>query len=212
VPDAYASADAPILAGLSAAAADVELLVALGRATSRRALVQQDAVPSGIHADELVFGVPEWHIVNAAFCYPNPLGARFNGADRGAWYAGREVATSLAEVSFHKAVELAETDFWDISVVYRDFLADIHGTFHDLRDRADGRTRACLDPHSYQRSQQLAHELLGAGSLGVVYPAVRHSGGEVVACFRPAAVAHVRRGRRYRLSWKGPGDPTVRSL
>jgi hypothetical protein len=210
IPDAHAHGDSPLLAAL-ATGADVEDLVALSQATSRRVLIQQGAIPSGIHSDELVFGVPEWPIVNAAFCYPHPQGARFNGPHRGAWYAGREIETSLAEVAFHKTIELQETDFWHLSVVYHDFLADIHGTFHDLRGRNDRRARACLDPDSYERSQALAHDLLEGGSLGVVYPAVRHPGSEAVACFRPATVNNVRRGMRYRLTWNQPGAPRVRT-
>ena len=44
-------------------------------------------------------------------------------------------------------------------------------------------------------SQQLAEDLLTAGSLGVVYPSVRHDGGTCVACFRPALVMNVRKAR-----------------
>ena len=95
--------------------------------------------------------------------------------------------------------------------MYHDFLADIHGTFHDLRGSNDRRARACLDADSYERSQALAHDLLERGSLGVAYPAVRHPGGEVVACFRPATVNNVRRGVRYRLTWSEPGEPSVRT-
>ena len=36
----------------------------------------------------------------AAFCHAHPLGSRFAGADRGAWYAGFEIETSHAEVAF----------------------------------------------------------------------------------------------------------------
>lgn len=207
VPNAYAG-DAPVLRSLGGPD-DLDDLVALSGATSRRLMVQQGAVPSGVHVDELVFGVPEWAIVNAAFCYPHPHGARFNGPERGAWYAGREVETSLAEVAFHKSVELAETGWWELGIVYHDFLADVHGEFHDLRGVSSPAARACLDPRSYRRSQALAERLLDAGSLGVVYPAVRLPGGEAVACFRPATVGNVRRGVRYRLTWSGPGDPAV---
>jgi RES domain len=203
IPDAYAYATEPILDGD---------LAELAAATSRRVLVQQGRIPSGIHTDELVFGVPEWPVINAAYCYPHPLGARFSGPDRGAWYAGRELETSIAEVVFHKTVELAETDYWELSVVYQDFMADFHGAFNDLRGPRTRRAGACLDPSSYVASQLLAQELLDAGSLGVVYPSVRREGGEAVACFRPAVVNHVRRGRRVRLTWKGRRSPTVRLL
>jgi hypothetical protein len=210
VPNTYAG-DAPVLRALGGPD-DLDDLVALSGATSRRLLVQQGAVPSGVHLDELVFGVPEWAVVNAAFCYPHPQGARFSGPDRGAWYAGRQVETSLAEVAFHKSVELAETGWWELSVVYQDFLADVHGEFHDLRSVSTPAARACLDPRSYRRSQALAERLLDAGSLGVVYPAVRHPGGEAVACFRPASVNNVRRSARFRLTWSGTPDPTVAPL
>jgi hypothetical protein len=214
IPDAYAVTYTPVLAALvdEQHLDDVDALMDLARATSRRLLVQEGHVPSGIHVDELVFGVPEWQIVNAAFCYPHPQGARFNGPARGAWYAGRDVETSLAEVAFHRTVELAETDYWDLSLEYQDFLADIHGTFHDLRGLGDRRTTSCLAPNSYVHSQALAEELLKEGSLGVVYPSVRRQGGEVVACFRPAAVGHVRRGGRFRLSWDAPGPPVSTHL
>ena len=211
IPDAHVHSGAPILATLSGGA-DVDDLVALAGATSRRVLVQQGRIPSGIHADELVFGVPEWPVVNAAYCYPHPQGARFNGPDRGAWYAGRDLETSIAEVAFHKTVELEETDFWDLSVVYHDFIADFRGTFHDLRGPLNRRATACLDPASYVQSQLLAQELVEAGSLGVVYPSVRHAVGEALACFRPAVVNHVRRGQRVRLAWKGRRFPAITLL
>jgi hypothetical protein len=209
IPDAYAHSSTRVLSAL-AAADDVPLLEALAQATSRRVLAQQGAVPSGIHIDELVFGVPEWEVVNAAFCYPHPQGSRFNGPDRGAWYAGKEVETALAEVAFHRTVELTETDFFDIELHYMDFVADIHGTFHDLRTPSDRRARACLDPDSYERSQALALDLVESGSLGVVYPAVRHREGEAVACFRPATVGHVRRGASYRFKWNRDRVAVVR--
>jgi hypothetical protein len=202
IPDSRAH-PAPILEGPMAE---------LASATSRRALVQYGRIPSGIHNDELVVGVPEWQIVNAAYCYPNPVGARFSSPDRGAWYAGRALDTSIAEVAFHKAVELAETNWFELTITYADFLADIHGTFHDLRGPRTKRAKACLDPNSYVASQLLAAELLAQGSSGIAYPSVRHDGGEAVACFRPAIVAHVRRGGRVRLSWSGRAEPRVQRL
>ena len=55
----------------------------------------------------------------------------------------------------------------------------------------------------------LRRRLLAAGSLGVVYPSVRHAGGTCVAAFRPAIVANVRRARTYRFTWTGTPRPTV---
>ena len=70
-------------------------------------LAENNLLP-GIGIHELVFGVPNYRIVNAAFCHPHPLGSRFNGPDRGAWYAGTELETAHAEVVYHRGNELAE--------------------------------------------------------------------------------------------------------
>ena len=166
----------------------------------------QQALP-GIGLEELVFGVPNATIVNASFCHAHPLGSRFNGPDRGAWYAGFALETSQAEVAFHKTVQLAEIGRFEDSVTYDDYLADFSATVHDLRSARA--FRRCLDPASYIASQSLAEELLDAGSLGVVYPSVRHEGGTCLACFRPALVGNVRRGRTWRFTWSGSPDPAI---
>ena len=184
----------------------LQALFDLDAATNDRLIAAQQALP-GIGLEELVFGVPNATIVNAAFCHPHPLGSRFNGPDRGAWYAGFDVATSQAEVGFHKTVQLAEIGRFEDSVTYDDFLADFSASVHDLR--AGRGFRACLDPASYVVSQGLAEQLLATGSLGVVYPSVRHKGGTCLACFRPALVGNVRRGETWRFTWTGSPTPVV---
>jgi hypothetical protein len=92
-------------------------------------------------------------------------------------------------------------------VTYDDYLADFSASFHDVRRARDFRT--CLAPDSYVDSQALAEELLHAGSLGVVYPSVRHEGGTCIACFRPAVVTNVRRAKTYRFTWDGTTTPAV---
>jgi hypothetical protein len=172
----------------------------LDAATNDRLLAEHQRFP-GIGVEELVFGVPCSHVVNAAFCHPHPLGSRFNGPDRGAWYAGFALETSQAEVGFHKRVDLAEIGWTDEeSVTYDDYLADFSAALHDIR-RARG-FRACLDPGSYVASQALAEQLLDSGALGVVYPSVRDEGGTCLACFRPALVTNVRRDATYRFIFR----------
>src|SRR5690606_10002221 len=111
-----------------------------------------------------------------------PLGSRFSGPDRGAWYAGFELETSQAEAAFHKAVQLAEIGRFDDSVTYDDYLADFSASFHDLRGTSRARRfRDVLAPDSYVASQALAEQLLEEGALGVVYPSVRRAGGTCLA-------------------------------
>jgi hypothetical protein len=192
-----------------AAPGDLEAVFALDAATNDRLHAHAQRLP-GIGLDELVFGVPFAHVVNAAFCHPHPLGARFNGPERGAWYAGFDLDTSKAEVAFHKAVQLAEVGRFEDSVTYDDYLADFSASLHDIR--RPGVFRDCLDPASYVASQQLAEQLLDAGSLGIVYPSVRHAGGTCLACFRPAVVGNVRRGKTWRFTWSGAPEPAIRRV
>ena len=115
---------------------DLAHIFELDNATNAR-LLAEDGRSLDITARELVYRVPQAHIINAAFTHPNPLGARFSTPGRGAWYAAFEVATCKTEVLFHKAIEYAEIDWHEREeILYDDYLADFTGTFHDLRPHA----------------------------------------------------------------------------
>ena len=45
-----------------------------------------------------------------------------------------------------------------------------------------------------RRLRREAEDLLDRGSAGILYPSARHKAGTCIACFRPALVAHVRKG------------------
>ena len=196
-----------VLAAISDDDAHLQAIFELDTATNDRLLAAQQPLP-GIGVEELVFAVPHAAVINAAFCHPHPLGSRFNGPGRGAWYAALDIATSQAEVGFHKTVQLAEIGRFEDAVTYDDYTADFSAEFHDLRS-APPYMRSTLDPDTYVDSQALAERLLDAGSLGVVYPSVRHAGGTCIACFRPALVTNVSRRKTYRFTWKGTPDPVI---
>ncbi|MBA2355881.1 MAG: RES family NAD+ phosphorylase [Acidobacteria bacterium] len=199
--------DESVLARLTRDVANLQALFELDAATNARLHAETRGIP-GIGPDELLANVPNAHIVNAAFCHPHPDGGRFNGPDRGAWYAGLAIETCQAEVTFHKQVQLDEIGWTAREVAtYDDYLADISAVLHDLRD--DPRFAKCLTPDRYVASQRLGARLLAHGALGLIYPSVRHVGGTCVACFRPAIVTHVRRGLSWRLVWDGG---TLRSV
>ncbi len=209
IPSRFADKEDSVLAPLSDNDAHLADLFELDNATNAR-LVSEQGGGRGIGVDELVFGVPNFRIVNAAFTYPRPEGSRFNDGSRGAWYCAFEAQTALAEITFHKAVEYQEIGRFDDTVNYQTMLADFTGTFHDLRNAeafAD-----CLDPASYIASQQLAMQLQREGALGIIYPSVRLAGGTNLACFRPALVGNVRKGQAYRLTWRGSPIPIVEAL
>ena len=190
IPARYSETDASVLARIAEDKKAVQDLFELEGATNDRLLGESNRLP-GITVHELVFGVPNFHIINASFTHPQPAGSRFNSGDRGAWYAGFALETAQQEVAYHYAEGLREINWQEEEIAsYRDFQADFRGEFHDLRNPR--KYAAYLDPGSYKASQKLAHELLLLGSAGIVYPSVRHHGGTCIACFRPALVTNVR--------------------
>jgi hypothetical protein len=209
IPSKYTPDGASVLARLADNDEHLQDLFALDLATNERLWAEAGRLP-GIGIHELVFGIPNYRVINAAFTHAHPLGSRFNGPDRGAWYAAFALKTSQAEVAFHKATEYTEINRFDDTVTYDDYLADFSGAFHDLRNTPA--LEFALAPDSYVGSQALADQLLAAGSLGVVYPSVRHTGGTCLACFRPALVGHVRKHKRYQFTWKGHPVPKITCL
>ncbi len=209
IPSRFADVEDSVLAPLADTEDVLRDLFTLDNATSERLRGEYGGLP-GIGVDELVFGVPNFRIINAAYTYPRPEGSRFNDGERGAWYCGFSAETSLAEITFHKTVEYMEIDRFDDSVTYQAMLADFTSTFHDIRGIAA--YAGCLDPTSYIESQQLANDLLDSGSMGVIYPSVRHPGGDCLACFRPALVGNVRKGPAFRLSWSGSPTPVIETI
>jgi RES domain-containing protein len=190
---------------------DLTSLLELEGATNERLLGEAGLLP-GITVRELVFGLSYSHIVNAAFTHAKTFGSRFNGPERGAWYAGFSLETAGIEVAFHKSEELREINWQDKETfLYADFLADFRGDFHDIRE--DFRFAKCLNPMSYAASQKLAEELLDKGSAGVIYPSVRHSGGTCIVCFRPALVNNVRKGGQVSVEFENAlAIPAIRAV
>ena len=206
IPSRFADREDSVLAPLADNDATLRDLFDLDNATNERLRGEAGLLP-GIGMDELVFGLPHFRIINAAYTYARPEGSRFNDGERGAWYCAFDAQTALAEVTFHKTVEYQEIKRFDDSVTYQAMLADFNASFHDIRG-ARGFAK-CLDPRSYVASQELANTLLDLGSMGVIYPSVRAKSGTNLACFRPALVGNVRKGAVYRLTWTGSPTPTV---
>lgn len=206
IPSKYSESGDSVLARIADSDGHLRGIMELDLATDERRAAEADRL-AGIGVDELVSGIPHSGIINAAFTYAHPLGSRFNGPERGAWYAGAELATSQAEVAWHKWLELVEVDWLEESVTYDDYLADFTGEFHDIR--RDPAFQGCLGPDSYVESQSLGESLLQQGSSGIVYPSVRRNGGVCLACFRPALVDNVRKSARYRFTWGGSPTPAI---
>jgi RES domain-containing protein len=211
VPAKYTDRDETVLTRLSDDPKDLKALFELEGATNERLLGEAGLLP-GIGLRELVFGIPYAHIINASFTHANPLGGRFNGPERGAWYAGFQRATSEQEIAYHRGKELQEIQWKEEErFLYVDFLADFNGEFHDIRN--DKRYADCLNAASYKKSQEMAVDLLDAGSAGIVYPSVRHKAGTCIACFRPALVDNVRKGATISITFEDAfATPEIREV
>jgi hypothetical protein len=209
IPSRYSKTEESVLTEIADDDAHLQDLFDLDHATNDRLLAENNVLP-GIGIHELVFGVPYFRIVNATFCHPHPLGSRWSGPERGAWYAAFELETAQAEIAFHKWIELSEVGWTEEEVTYDDYLADFSAELHDVR--RNKRFADVLVPDSYVASQHLAQTLLDAGSLGIVYPSVRRRGGTCVACFRPALVMNVRKEKTYLFRWDGGPEPSVSAV
>jgi RES domain-containing protein len=198
-----------VLSGIADSEKELADLALLDGATNGRIAGEQHGL-IGITPYELVYGIPNAHIVRAAYTYPGESGSRFNDNTRGAWYAADSQEGSIAEVSYHKARHLTdiivrgtpgERPGRDVSM-YDDWLADFQAEFHVLEPRhvfSEYLQPAPL-PECYAPSQALARYLLSQRSNGVVYPSVRHAGSQCIACFRPALVYNPRRSERLEIT------------
>jgi RES domain-containing protein len=193
-------------------AEDQAALAEIEGATSGR-LVAEARGSAGLASHELVYGVPHAAHINAAFAYARPRAPnRFNGPDRGAWYAALELETSLAEVSFHLTRFLAETGLFEAVVDYAELYASFAGEFVDLRDAP---RHSALDPDiaiGYPAGNALAEAARERGLNGIIYPSVRCVGGTCIAALFPHAVQSVAQGDVYRLRWQGAPEPVVERI
>jgi hypothetical protein len=107
IPSLYSEAGT-LLADIADSEEMLEDMILMDGATNNRIQGEQQGL-IGISTYELVYGIPNAHIVNAAFTHTQEAGSRFNDHTRGAWYAAEELETSLAEVTYHKARRLARS-------------------------------------------------------------------------------------------------------
>ncbi len=179
--------------------ADLEAVFAIEMLTNPRirdAIGQLQLVPPA----ERVSGAGST-LVMAAFTHLNPEGSRFSDGSYGVYYAAHTLDTAVAEVRHHRARFLARTREPAIELDLRAIVAGVQGQLHDLRGWSAA--HPVLDPAHYGVSQALAGRLRAAGSSGLVFPSVRHSGGWCIGAFRPKVVRHAKTGTCVTLCWDG---------
>lgn len=194
----------PVLLGLVAAPM-LDDLAEIEGASSARLRSERDA--AGFYP----IGRPHAAFVNAAFAYFRPREPnRFNGSERGAWYAAFEVATALAEVNHHMRRELARVGDYDAVIDYAEMWASFAGAFVDLRGIDP--PPVCLHPDpdvGYPAGNAVAAEAMAEGHNGIVYPSVRLHGGTCIVALWPHVVQSLAQGGVWRVAWAGSPEPAV---
>lgn len=142
--------------------------------------------------------------INAPFLAPRA--GRFSTASHGAFYAARELETSVAEVKYHlelsyrdEAVEQPQ------DLEYRALRVHLEGTYHDIRAKARAKApwSAIYDPVAYAASQAFADGLRQSGSSGILWSSLRHAGGECCAVFDPCTLRACRHDTYLTFRWNG---------
>ncbi len=149
--------------------------------------------------------------VMAAFTHVSPdRTSRFSDGSYGVYYAGASLETAMREHTFHMGRFYAAAGMaadW-ISEV-RQLIGSIDAVLVDIRGPDH---EPLLDPDSHARSQAFARERRAAGANGIVYPSVRHVGGECIAAFYPDVVAPPAQGDHFRYYWDGERVSYVRKV
>jgi hypothetical protein len=138
--------------------------------------------------------------------------SRFSDGRFGVLYVADVFETALFETVHHHARFMAATaqpPGWTSQ--FRELLMDVETDLHDVRGGEPAFERM-LDPDDYAESQALGRALQAAGSEGVVYPSIRHKGGQCCALFYPDLAGDVRQGRHLDYHWNGKRIDLVRDV
>lgn len=151
--------------------------------------------------------------VIGAFTHVSPdRPSRFTDGRFGVYYAGKALETALREHCFHIGRFYSATNQqagWKSEV--RELVGSVDAELIDLRGD-EGKPYLDPDPNNYSPSQQLATQLREDGEDGIVYPSLRHEGGECIAALWPNVVTPPVQGDHFRYHWDGSRVDYVRKI
>lgn len=180
--------------------ADLEAVFEIEALTNDR--LREEVGDLSLVPDEDKVAGPGTSAIMAAFTHLNPEGDRFTDGSYGVFYAARNLDTAIAETRYHRGRFLARTDEPPQEIDMRVYAVDLRATLHDIRGKKP--EFSCLhDPDSYALSQEFAGQLRKAGSDGIAYDSVRHTGHECAAVFRPRLLSNCRQERHLCYVWDG---------
>jgi hypothetical protein len=155
-----------------------------------------------------VFGAgASW--VMAPFVHCSPLRpGRFSDGSYGLYYAGDSTEVALAEtIHHHTRTMLATAEDPGLTSQFRALIGSVDAELEDAGGRPD-----LLDPDDYTASQVFGAQRRAAGAAGLVWPSVRHTGGQCIAAFWPDVVPIPAQGGHYAYHWNGRAVDYVKAL
>jgi len=150
-----------------------------------------------------LFGVSYFRIVNAAFCQAHPLGSRFNGPDRRAWFAGFDSRPRKPRSHITRRSSLLNStgSARKMRRLFRWFQVR-NSTISVMQKNL---AHVCVP--SRLASQDLAQQLPNDALFGVIHPSVRYRSWH--ASHGLALVNNVPKGPTYKFKWKGRAEPEI---
>lgn len=144
---------------------------------------------------------PGASVVMAAFTHTgNP--SRFTNGSFGIYYAGRCLETAIWETIFHRERFFAATNEAACDIDMRSYSGTIEKPLIDVRSEA-----WCHllnpDPNQYAPAQAFGLQMKMENYWGILYPSVRHRGGECIAALRPPAVSIPVQSSHLSYHWNG---------
>jgi hypothetical protein len=186
---------------ISANPAVWDALIALEQATNPR-LRDEVGNISLIPATRRVSG-PNASWVMAPFTHVNPKGSRFSDGSYGVYYAARHLVTAIKETAYHFARFAADAQDPPRREDMRVLLGRAASTLDDVATLSRAEQAKVLDKDSYAASRVFGAARRAADSDGLVYPSVRHAGGQCLAAFWPNVVAIPMQERHLKYEWDG---------
>jgi RES domain-containing protein len=123
--------------------------------------------------------------VMPAFTWGGP--GRFNPADMGCFYAGRDLETAVAETVHHQNRILSEAGAPALEIRLRVLRTDIDAPAAlDLPH--DAAPEGVFHPDDYTASQSFGVAARQAGADAIAYDSVRRRGGRAIAVFEPSTI------------------------
>lgn len=129
---------------------------------------------------------------------------RFSDGSYGVYYAGDSRETAIVETAYHHGrfmAATAEPPGWTSD--FRELIGRVTSDLHDITDASVYGACLVADPARYEEAQDFAARLRLSGSDGLVYPSVRHAGGQCIAAFWPDVVSIPTQASHLTYHWDG---------